>query len=410
MRRPNVLVVQPGFPAEVPFYVRGLARQGARVLGVGDMPREALPATTKEALAAYLHVPGGVLWHAPSLVEALRRWDVPVQLDRVECLWEATMELSAELRRAFSLPGVQPDQVGLFRDKHAMRRALDAAGIRNPRYGKASSAAEVRAAAERIGFPLIIKPVAGAGSAQTYRVDGMDALERLTPVFGNVAQVVLEEFVEGDEFTFDTLSADGRILFHSVLRYRPTMLQSRSEEWISPQNMVLRDLSAAPYRRAYLLGEAVHQALGHERGIAHMEWFLKDDGEVVFGEIAARPPGGMTGELMCYCCDFDLYEAWAEATLYGRISQEIERKYNVAMIFKRAHGQGRIRAVEGLDALYRRFGRWIVRHELLPIGAPRRDWKQTLLSDGFVILRHPDLEEATRMSTWVAENVRLIAG
>jgi hypothetical protein len=141
-----------------------------------------------------------------------------------------------------------------------------------------------------------------------------------------------------------------------------------------------------------------------------MEWFLKDDGEVVFCEIAARPPGGMTGELINYSCDFDVYEAWADAVLHRGIEQRIERKYNVAMIFKRAEGQGRIRGVEGLDELYRRFGPHVVRHDLLPIGAPRRDWKQTLISDGFVILRHPELDEATRMSEFVAERVRLYAG
>jgi hypothetical protein len=141
-----------------------------------------------------------------------------------------------------------------------------------------------------------------------------------------------------------------------------------------------------------------------------MEWFLTPSGEAVFCEVAARPPGGLTGELINYVCDFDVYEAWGEAVLRGRIPGPVERKYNVAIVFKRAIGQGRIRRIEGLDELYRRFGRWVVRHELLPVGAPRRDWKQTLISDGFVILRHPDLDEASRMSAWVAEHVRLYAG
>jgi hypothetical protein len=73
-------------------------------------------------------------------------------------------------------------------------------------------------------------------------------------------------------------------------------------------------------------------------------------------------------------------------------------------------GQGRILRIEGLGELYRAFGPHVVRHELLPVGAPRRNWKQTLISDGFVILRHPQLEEAQRMSAFVAENVRLYAG
>ena len=110
-----------------------------------------------------------------------------------------------------------------------------------------------------------------------------------------------------------------------------------------------------------------------------------------------------------YSCDFDVYEHWAEAVLRGRSLGPWSRKHNVAMIFKRAQGHGRIRKILGLDELQHRFGPHLVRHELLPIGAQRRDWKSTLLSDGFVILRHPDLDTATYMSAWVAEHLRLFA-
>ena len=146
----NVLILQPGFPAEIPYFVRGLSQAGVRVLGVGDQPQGLLPRPAREGLAAYLHVPK--LWDAQALVRALRAWDVrlggrPVKLDRIECLWEAGMELAAELRVAFGVPGLTPTQTALFRDKHLMREALDRAGVRNPRHALAETAAEVRAAA-----------------------------------------------------------------------------------------------------------------------------------------------------------------------------------------------------------------------------------------------------------------------
>lgn len=403
----NVLVLQPGFPAEIPYFVRGLARRGARVLGVGDMQASALPAAAREGLSAYLQV--SRFWDAPALVAALRSWDVPLRLDGVECLWEPAMDLAAQVRTAFGLPGPDLAHARRFRDKHQMRSLLEQAGIRQPRHARARTRTEVFAAAEHVGFPLIIKPVDGAGSADTYRVDDLRELERIEPALRHVQEVVLEEFVEGDEFTFDTISASGRILFHSILRYRPTMLESRSLEWVSPQNMILRDLDDPVFRAAYELGAAVLTALDRGTGFSHMEWKLTPSGEVVFLEIAARPPGGMTGELINYSCDFDIYEHWAEAVLRGRSLEPWARKYNVAMIFKRARGQGRIRSVQGLDELDRRFAPHVVRHELLPVGAARRDWKKTLLSDGFVILRHPDLAAATHMSAWVAEHVQLYA-
>ena len=58
-----------------------------------------------------------------------------------------------------------------FRDKERMKQVLDAAGIRTPRHARTTTVAGVWAAVERIGYPIIVKPIAGAGSADTYRVD-----------------------------------------------------------------------------------------------------------------------------------------------------------------------------------------------------------------------------------------------
>ena len=66
-----------------------------------------------------------------------------------------------------------------------------------------------RGAAERIGYPLIVKPIAGAGSLDTHRVDGGDLAAAL-PWLRHVDEVSVEEFVDGEEFTYDTICADGR--------------------------------------------------------------------------------------------------------------------------------------------------------------------------------------------------------
>ncbi len=403
----NILIVQPGFPAEIPYFVRGLAQAGARVLGVGDQPRGSLPKVAREGLSAYLQVPS--LWDVPALIEALRAWQVPLKLHRVECLWEAGMEVAAEVRRAFRLPGLSPTATLLFRDKNRMRTVLDAAGVRNPRHRKAVTESEVLAAAAHTGFPLIVKPVAGAGSAHTYRIDDEAELRRVLPALRRIPEVVVEEFVTGTEYTFDTVCAGGKILFANVELYRPDMLTARSVESISPMTVSLRDLSAPVFQRARAMCERVIEALGYRTGFTHMEWFHTPDDEVVFGEIAARPPGGNSGELMNRTCDFDVYRAWGEALLHGRLRSTPERKYNVAIVFKRALGRGRLRKVEGLRAVKKALGPSYLRHELLPLGARRRNWRQTLLSDGFLMLRHPDLEHTLALADMVAERLVLHA-
>ena len=48
--------------------------------------------------------------------------------------------------------------------------------------------------------------------------------------------------------------------------------------------------------------------------------------------------------------------------------------------------------------------------DLLPIGAPRRNWKQTLVSDGMIIVRHPDLERTLQIADRFATELRMYAG
>ena len=140
-----------------------------------------------------------------------------------------------------------------------------------------------------------------------------------------------------------------------------------------------------------------------------MESYRKADGEVIFGEIGARPPGARTVDLMNFASDVDLFTGWAEAETQGTFSLDIERKYHCASISKRAHGHGRLTRIEGLDGLRQRCGDAICTVDLLPIGSPRRDWKTSLLSDGYVTLRHPDWQTTLQMADAVGTDLQLFA-
>jgi hypothetical protein len=113
---------------------------------------------------------------------------------------------------------------------------------------------------------------------------------------------------------------------------------------------------------------------------------------------------------MKYVCDFDVFREWANAVTQGRISTGITPKYNVANIYKRARGVGRITAIEGLDKLQSEIGQHVVWNTLLPVGARRRDWLKTLVSDGFIMLRHPDLAATLAMADKVGSELHLYAG
>ena len=400
-------MLSPGYPAEMAYFTRGLAAAGARVIGVGDQPPSALPAAAREALAHYEHVS---LSDEGAVLAALHGLRQHAQIDQVECLWEPYMILAARIREVFGLPGLTVAQTVPFRDKERMKQAIDAAGIRTPRHASTTTVAGVWEAAERIGYPLIVKPIAGAGSADTYRVDSATELAEVLPFLRHVPEVSVEEFVDGEEFTYDTVCAGGEVLFENMLWYRPRPLQMKMHEWISPVSIALRDISVPHLAAGRTMGREVIAALGFQTGFTHMEWYRKADGEAVFGEIGARVAGARIADLINYATDGDVYAAWAEAVVHGRLSRPLEQRYNAAIIFKRAQGAGRITHVEGLQKLLAEYGEHVVVVDLLPVGAPRRDWRATLISDGTIVVRHPELQPLIEMTDRFATDLQLYAG
>jgi hypothetical protein len=402
----TVLMISPAYPAEMAYFTRALAAVGARVVGVGDQPPQDLPPPAREALAHYEHVS---LADESGVLSALHGLSRHVDIDQVECLWEPYMMLAARIRESFGLPGMTVEQTVPFRDKERMKQVLDAAGIRTPWHASATTVAGVWEAAERVGFPLIVKPIAGAGSADTYRVDSVAELSDVLPRLRHVPEVSVEEFVDGEELTYDTVCAHGDVGFEHMLWYRPRPLQMRMHEWLSPVSISLRDLSVPELQAGRTMGAAVLDALGFRSGFTHMEWYRKSDGEAVFGEIGARPPGARVVDLMNHATDGDVYVTWAEAVVHGAM-RPLERHYNAGAIFKRARGVGRITHVEGLDRLLTEYGDSVTMVDLLPVGAPRRDWRATVVGDGMVVVRHPELRRVVEMTDRFAADLQIHAG
>ncbi len=142
-------------------------------------------------------------------------------------LWEPTMVLAARIRERLGIPGMSVEQTIPFR-RETMKQVLDAAGIRTPHHYRSSTAAGIREAVERIGYPIIVKPIAGAGSASTFRVDGGDDLERVIPLLRGVAEVSVEEFIDGSEYTYDTICSNGEVLFEQRLWLSAATAASRA--------------------------------------------------------------------------------------------------------------------------------------------------------------------------------------
>lgn len=404
----KVLFISPHFPEEMGHFTRGFAEVGATVYGMGDVPESYIPHDVRKHLSGYLHVHS--LKDDDNVIEAASNWLRGKSMDRVECNWEPYVELAAKIRERWGIPGMPLRDVIAFRDKDLMKKKVRAAGLRVPHSFRANSVKDIHQAAEQIGYPIIVKPIAGAGSADTYRINSPEDLERHLPLIRHVPEMNVEEYISGDEFTFDTVCVDGKPRFISVTQYHPRPLEGRLNEWVSPAQITFRDLSRPDLQDGIRLGMGVLSAMNMGTGFTHMEWFRKPNGEVVFGEIGCRSGGGHLVDMMNFSNDFDIYREWARCITWKSWDAPIARRYNVSMCFKRALGQGAIRRYEGLERVRQRCGKWLVWENLNPIGSARRDWKMSLNGDGFLAVRHPDYEECMDMMKFMVRELKIYAG
>src|SRR5262249_32790053 len=151
---------------------------------------------------------------------------------------------------------------------------------------------EVRAFAKRVGYPLILKPRSAAGAAGTVRVDDANGLEAAiaSHQVDRGAPVAVEEFIEGHERFYDTLTIDGRIVHDFASHYYPGVLEAMRTRWISRQIVTTNRLSVTGYDEVKAMGRKVVEALGIGTSATHMEWFFGPKG-LKFSEIGCRPPG-----------------------------------------------------------------------------------------------------------------------
>ena len=65
--------------------------------------------------------------------------------------------------------------------------------------------------------------------------------------------------------------------------------------------------------------------------------------------------------------------------------------------------------MDGLDTLRAAYGEDIVLVEVLPIGTPRRDWRTTVVGDGWVVVRHHELQRVIEMTERFATDMQVYA-
>ena len=409
----TVLFVAPFYLETTLRFVRAVAElPGVRLGVISQEPAERLPEDLRRLLAAHRRVDDAL--DPQQIVDAARalarELGPPTRLLGVLEQLQVPLAEAREalVRGGMPIVGLSVEAAKNFRDKSRMKTVLAAAGLPCARHRLAASAAEAREFADQVGFPLVVKPPAGAGAKSTFRLDGAGDLEQALGMFAPSPErpLLVEEFVTGSEHSFDSVVVDGRPVWHSITHYLPSPLEVVTTPWIQWAVLLPREVDHPRYDDIRKVAFRAVAALGLDTGLSHMEWFRLADGRVAVSEVGARPPGAQITTLISWAHDVDLYRAWARLMVFAEFEPP-PRRYAAGAAYLRGQGSGRVKAVHGLEQAQRELGELVVEAKLPQPGqTPSGSYE----GEGYVILRHPETEVVERALHRLVSLVRVELG
>lgn len=405
----HVLFVAPHFPSYQRHFVRAMHSVGAKVTGIGEASLGHLDAELKSWMVGYEQVPS--VCDEQAMLDAVRRVQRRSYVDRLETTIEAHILPTAAVREATGIPGLSVRAAVLCRDKPQMKEHLRAHGIPCAASDGIDSVDAAVAFVRQHGYPIIIKPRAGAGASGTSRCDNDGQLAAALKEAGvdRGQSVAIEEFIEGHEGFYDTMSVNGEPVMEFVSHYYPNVLDAMRNRWISPYIVSTNRLDASGYDALKDLGRRVITTMGLGTTATHMEWFYGPKG-LKFSEIGARPPGVGQWDVYAAGNDIDIYREWANAIVHGRIERRPSRRFASGIIALRPDRDGRIVGYEGVEEVQRRFGEYVTKAHLPPAGTPTQGIEAGYMANAWIQMRHPDYDAMREIFEIIARTIRVRAG
>ena len=386
--RTVVFVCPFAFEITLRFAAAAADHPGAHFVLISQDAPERFPEGLRSKLAAHLVVDNAL--SVDDLTEAVAAVRQKVgQIHRLIGTLEQLQEPLAAVRERLGIPGMGLEAATNFRDKSRMKDVLQAAGLPCARHRRMTSVEDARDFVREVGYPIVVKPLAGAGSKGTFQVNNDEDFHEVLAINRPHPQrpLLAEEFMQGEEHSFDGVLIDGEMVWHSLTHYYPPPLEVLRNPWIQYCVLLPREVEHPRYDEIRRAGYASVRALGLETGVFHMEWFRRLDGSVAINEVGARPAGAQISRLLTWTHDTSFYRAWARLVIDHEFSLP-ERKYASGVAFLRGQGQGRrVQRIRGLGQAQKEIGSLVVETNLPKLGQLKASSYE---GEGFVVLRHPE--------------------
>lgn len=242
--------------------------------------------------------------------------------DGVTTLFEFYTPLTARIAAELDLPGHALTAINTARNKYETRKVCETCGLPSPRFALINSQSELAEKAEIVGFPCVLKPSKGAGSTDVFYIYNHDELQQryeyivetiqaalaqsteesiMHVIWHSGIQMILEEYLDGDEFDVDCILYDGQIVFSSVTSEKPQPHMIETGAYLPARYPLSKQEELIDFAKQVL------SCIGFIDGVFHLEFKYTSNGPRLI-EVNARMGGGPIYQMVKWVWNVDLIE------------------------------------------------------------------------------------------------------
>ena len=336
----DLLYISPEFPPNYANFIFQLHRLGVHVWAIGEADFYEMTAELRSALQWYvrtdLRSPHAVDRAVDELYRVQSDRGQPPHFDLVESHNEQWLRLEAHINQACGIDGLRPADMDRLKRKSTMKKLFEDCDLLFAPGAPVRSEGHAIELANQLGYPVILKPDEGVGSAGIHRIDDENGLmHTLSDLDGDY---LMEKYIDAPIVTYDgMLDGSGTPVFENSLHYADGVL-----DCVQGKETFFYVDRQVPHRLSQI-GRRLLQRLEIRRKFFHFEFFRIGDDYMPI-EINCRPPGGAIVDMMNYSTDQDLYAAYARMVTGDKTDLGTHKKYYCAYIGRRdrsyalAHG------------------------------------------------------------------------
>ncbi|WP_173918671.1 ATP-grasp domain-containing protein [Halobacillus sp. Marseille-Q1614] len=290
-----------------------------------------------------------------SIFHAIKNSVYDGKLDALIPATDYASHYTAEVAEWLSLPTIPSFAAYNARNKDLARHAYKKNKVPSAQFAKVSNDEEACEAATWIGYPVVLKPTNCASSQGVFFINNKEellhAFQKLKEFkktymgFDVSTDYLIEEYLEGPEFSVELFLKDQEVIFSSVTEKETSDLPF----FVEISHTVPTSIQIDRVEEIVDVSAQAMKAIGIDNGPSHVEIKLTSTGPKII-EVNGRPGGDqIASQLLFNTYGLDIFEETVNFYLQLPINKHFPVKKATSIAYLTSRNNGKISTIHGIE-------------------------------------------------------------